>query len=265
MNYLLGGASSALPSPMRPPEPEMDAAELSVLARKLEQEELEARRRQELESASVAAALSAEFENESKQMRTARLRSDHDEVRTMLRLEQERGRALTLVESNFLLAPDDHVDGKEYQCTVCYCDYILNDIVILDCRHFLCSSCMQTYFETEINNGKSKQLCCPEPSCKRKVNFDEVKRSVNVATRERFQNFLLEDHLRLDPNCRWCPRPGCGVPMIGSSDTPMTRCPAPKCQFTFCFNCKEGWHADVTCAQYQSWKAENSQAQDRFE
>jgi len=45
----------------------------------------------------------------------------------------------------------------------------------------------------------------------------------------------------------------------------MMRCPKPECQYALCFNCKEAWHADVTCAQYQKWKEENAHANDRYD
>jgi hypothetical protein len=65
-----------------------------------------------------------------------------------------------------------------------------------------------------------------------------------------------------DPNCRWCPRPGCGTPVIG--DPQYRRIVCPKCQFEFCFECQDSWHTG-TCEQYRQWKLENGQADRKFD
>jgi len=41
-------------------------------------------------------------------------------------------------------------------------------------------------------------------------------------------------------------------------------CTNPSCKFTFCFNCKEEWHADTTCEKYQKWKQENSKGDSSY-
>jgi len=61
----------------------------------------------------------------------------------------------------------------------------------------------------------------------------------------------------------FCPKPGCNNAMIsGVDDTGndlMMKCSV--CNFTYCIKCKEEWHADSTCEQYQTWKLENNQSE----
>ena len=52
--------------------------------------------------------------------------------------------------------------------------------------------------------------------------------------------------------------------MIGNAERPMMVCPKEGCRFTFCFNCKEEWHADSTCAQYQQWKIDNANSDSSY-
>jgi hypothetical protein len=93
-------------------------------------------------------------------------------------------------------------------------------------------------------DGKASFLCCPEPKCKKPIEYPEVELVLERKEMDRYLKFLTENYLRTDPNARWCPKPGCETPMIGSKDHPMMICPNPKCHFKFCFNCNtEEWHS----------------------
>jgi IBR domain, a half RING-finger domain len=121
------------------------------------------------------------------------------------------------------------------------------------------------YLKSQIMSGRCAQMKCPDPDCKRIVTSAEVQRSVERDVYDKYQEFMLQDHLKKDPDCRWCPKAGCEVAMIGNAANPMMRCPNPTCQFTMCFNCRVEWHADCTCEQYQKWKADNEKAGDLYE
>jgi hypothetical protein len=102
------------------------------------------------------------------------------------------------------------------------------------------------------------------------ITFGETRRCLgsdpeSARVWDKYQSWLLADSLRLDPDCRWCPRPGCGTPMIGDRSRPMMICPKSGCHFSFCFNCKEEWHADTTCERYQQWKIDNGGGDAKFD
>merc|ERR1711894_250587 len=97
-------------------------------------------------------------------------------------------------------------------------------------------------------------MLCPNTDCKRVIQFPEIDRICDSAVKQKYQQFMLEAHLKNDPDCRWCPKPRCGMAMIGSKDRPMMRCPNDACRYTFCFNCRVEWHSDTTCEKYQEWK-----------
>jgi len=121
------------------------------------------------------------------------------------------------------------------------------------------------YMKERILSGRSKDMSCPEIGCKRLLNAKEVGRTVDKNLHDKYMTFLLEAHLKTDPDCRWCPKPGCGMAMIGNKDHPMMRCPNDKCKYCFCFNCRVDWHADSTCEKYQLWVQENKAADNKFE
>ena len=117
-----------------------------------------------------------------------------------------------------------------------------------------------------ITEGKASSICCPDLQCKTPLEYPEIELILERKDLDRYLKFLTENYLRSDPNVRWCPKPGCETPMIGSKDHPMMICPNPKCGFKFCFNCNtEEWHSGVTCKDYQRWKKENAEADTRFD
>eukprot|EP00727_Mastigamoeba_balamuthi_P007458 m51a1_g3332 putative ibr domain containing protein (395) ;mRNA; f:373748-375750 len=157
------------------------------------------------------------------------------------------------------------LDSKTYPCLICGDDLPIDKVYILDeCCHRFCRDCLEGYFSSKICEGVTRDIRCPSPGCKHLVSYDEVKHVVSGPMFERFERFLLKAALEDDPNCRWCPRPGCGNAMIGNPQNPMMVCSNEKCKFCFCFNCREQWHADVTCEQYQRWKVENNESEQRF-
>eukprot|EP00455_Lapot_gusevi_P049162 TRINITY_DN691_c0_g2_i1.p1 TRINITY_DN691_c0_g2~~TRINITY_DN691_c0_g2_i1.p1 ORF type:complete len:561 (-),score=163.23 TRINITY_DN691_c0_g2_i1:174-1856(-) len=178
---------------------------------------------------------------------------------------EEKVRELTEAERTYLFVSEHH-QAQEYTCPVCFDNFRLEDLAILDdCHHFLCKECMAHTMTSNMDQGLAALMVCPVPECKRNLTEREARRLLSRRDYARYEELVFQDTLKKDSNCRWCPRRGCGTPMIGDPNHPMMRCPRPDCNFIFCFNCKEQWHADFTCAQYQQWKVENGEADARFE
>jgi hypothetical protein len=230
----------------------------------------------------------AELERQDREESAKRQRQnsirDFQLTRDLIRAELESGVDLHFRDVNQIMCPTTHTEASRYACEVCGEDELtIDQLIFLDCGHFACVECMRTYLRTMIvDQGRSSNLKCSQPNCvdtsssssqvstePRNLRFSEVKRCLrgdpeSVAAWEKYQDFLLEGSLRLDPNCRWCPRPGCGVPLIGDPSRPMMVCQSEKCRFAYCFNCKEPWHADVSCEAYQCWKRENNEGEKRY-
>jgi hypothetical protein len=161
---------------------------------------------------------------------------------------------------------EKELKNKRYTCNICLSnEKRIEEMYTLDeCWHRFCFDCLREFIVGKIRDGEVATIHCPTPNCPHFVTYNEVKHLVDRRTFEKYEEFLLKHALDSDPNCRWCPRPGCHNAMIGNPNLPMMVCSNEKCQFTFCFNCREEWHADTTCEKYQKWKRENSDAENRF-
>jgi len=144
-------------------------------------------------------------------------------------------------------------------CTICFSDYPMDQIYTLDsCSHKYCITCLADWITSKITDAQVKSIVCPDPRCHTEVLHSEVYQIVKEkSVLDKYEKFTLQRALESIPDLRWCPRPGCGNAMIGGADTLLMRCSNPTCMFSFCFNCKEQWHADASCAQYQAWKRDS--------
>lgn len=126
---------------------------------------------------------------------------------------------------------------------------------------------MKQHILAKINDGTCRDIGCPASGCKQVMTYHQVKHCVDPENYEKYDRFLLTAALNSDPDCRWCPRPGCGTAMLGEANQPMLVCPNEKCtcqscvslshvghgttadshalirnrpgNFSFCFNCRE--------------------------
>jgi len=189
-------------------------------------------------------------------------------LRAVLRQDLENGIPLTVEQNNFLLL-DEHTPGAKYECSICYDDELdIHEIFVLGCQHFNCLTCMEHHILAQCGDMKASDIKCPSgQDCEHRLQPEEVKKCLanNPEQYDRYQTLLLNDALKKDPECRWCPKPGCNTAMLGNPGIPMMRCPKKTCAFAFCFNCKEAWHNDLTCEQFQQWKQDNSASSSRFE
>lgn len=62
------------------------------------------------------------------------------------------------------------------------------------------------------------------------------------------------------PEARYCPAPDCGYAVLASncSKCPMLTCMRVNCKTYFCFNCRDYWHAGLTCEESNSEKITQS-------
>ena len=216
----------------------------------LHQESLHRKAQEELESQNLIAALQLEEKMEQE----ARKKKELEERATLEMLEKER------------LERQAYLESKTYECTICAGDYTIEDFYTVDyCDHRVCLSCMKGYVEAKISDRDIKDIPCPMgPGCHSVVSFGQVRHFLPRELFERYDAMLLDVTLESDPSCRFCPRPGCGTGMMGDAKRPMMICPRDGCNFAYCFNCREAWHADASCAMYQAWKRENAQGDSRF-
>jgi len=58
----------------------------------------------------------------------------------------------------------------------------------------------------------------------------------------KYSTFKSNIEVDLNPNARWCPRPGCSTIVLKSKSSPKDKAKCETCKFVMCFKCSEEWH-----------------------
>lgn len=109
---------------------------------------------------------------------------------------------------------------------------------------------MNQYLVERINSANVLTLPCT--GCGTEINEDDLLVFLTANQFAKLQQFRFLARLRLEPNCRWCPKTTCNFGTIGDEkdpDFPMMTC--PECNIKYCFHCSLKWHPTMTCAQKQ--------------
>ena len=80
------------------------------------------------------------------------------------------------MNSSFDLKPEDQDDiikedrfdpkVESHCCPVCYGDYTKDELVIVECQHYLCTTCFYYYMSTAVKSGpRCVQTVCPMTKC----------------------------------------------------------------------------------------------------
>eukprot|EP01104_Vermistella_antarctica_P011992 TRINITY_DN339_c2_g1_i1.p1 TRINITY_DN339_c2_g1~~TRINITY_DN339_c2_g1_i1.p1 ORF type:complete len:494 (-),score=96.47 TRINITY_DN339_c2_g1_i1:194-1675(-) len=160
---------------------------------------------------------------------------------------------------------DEAIRNKRYKCDVCLLDKKVEEIYIIDeCFHRYCIECLSAFFTVKIENGEVNDISCPHLKCNTLISASNVRHCVDAKTFQRYEFLILKSALNGMSDLRWCPRPDCENAMLlydhPNTTNPMMMCSDPECRFMFCANCREEWHIDQTCEQYQRWKLENCES-----
>jgi len=156
------------------------------------------------------------------------------------------------------------------KCLYCFDNFPEAEITALDdCEHFLCTGCMHTYIQFEINNGNCAHLKCfhrglDQNDCHRMITDAEVER---IMPREVFADYTKRMAILnlVKAGRLHCPNPdikgGCGAMVMPDGKHSRTTC--QQCSYVFCSNpaCKvqdangilglAPWHNRKSCEAWQ--------------
>jgi hypothetical protein len=78
---------------------------------------------------------------------------------------------------------------------------------------------------------------------------------------KKYEEFMVRRVLVTVADTRWCPAPDCTYAVIatGCANCPQLFCLRPGCNTSFCYHCKQYWHANMTCEE-AALKNSNAQA-----
>jgi len=249
----------ARPSYHHRPTPREILADMEALEAEINEEKMQKKAFKEAQRFAL--------ERESKSFALALMAAQHWREWAMAKAKRRQEEELTrqFLETEMKLK-QQAIDEKEYSCPICCTDYPIEEMYTLDkCYHRFCFECLGRFVLVKVQEGQTQNMKCPDPDCKEFMTPAEVRHVVDEETYSKYEEFTLASALNAMPDIRWCPKPDCKNAMIGGEENLMMVCSNSECRFSFCFKCKEEWHADATCEQYQQWRRENSEADAKYD
>ncbi|EAS06981.2 IBR domain protein (macronuclear) [Tetrahymena thermophila SB210] len=138
---------------------------------------------------------------------------------------------------------------NDWVCEICYENMTSKDYIPLLCDHIFHKNCLAQYFTTQINEKKFP-LKCPNSNCTLPINQQDLREVLNEIEIQRYEKFSLQNYI--DSNAdeiSWCPTPNCEYAFIIEKDQNQLNC--PKCNKSYCLNCKCDYHNGQTCQEYK--------------
>ena len=137
---------------------------------------------------------------------------------------------------------DDRVN-----CPICYNDFEESQIVKpLGCQHAFCSHCVSAYLIREIDEFHVLKIKCPQDKCESLFEDQHIQRILNQDAYEIYLNKKFLKLRHLDPNLRYCPKPGCAKAFYPDSRSKTTKCP---CGTVICHECFNPSHEGKSCSE----------------
>ena len=153
-----------------------------------------------------------------------------------------------LEEKNLEPKINAQVSPSSEFCPICY---EKSDLVKLRCLHAFCQSCICIHLKTNITDGNALKIECLD--CNVLLERDFVVGSIKeVQLIDKYDKFLLRNLVETHPLYTCCPGPDCTciVKVEFSASKPIT---CKFCRVTFCYACKDSYHAPSPCDQFRSW------------
>mmetsp|Transcript_32277 Transcript_32277/g.36605 ORF Transcript_32277/g.36605 Transcript_32277/m.36605 type:complete len:613 (+) Transcript_32277:150-1988(+) len=152
---------------------------------------------------------------------------------------------------------------RQDTCPICYCEIDHDKLFRLQCDHRFCTTCVEEYLEDVIRNNKNLlKITCPQSNCQELCSEEVIKLFTDEEMLSRYKRFRQAALIDLNPDARWCPRPGCELYVEGANKKGYVMC---ECGYELCFKCGEQWHGKKSCQEvadegYSAWaKGKNVQ------
>lgn len=141
-------------------------------------------------------------------------------------------------------------------CLICG-DFLAEDqVIVLDCLHSFCRSCISSFVELKICEGQVLRFNCPHHECTNELTPEQVEADLSEDLAKKYSLFKRNEELSRNQNLRWCSRPDCLGYDIGSLKKIELKCNT--CGHDFCYYCGETPHGRKKC------KAEADKLLDRW-
>ena len=101
--------------------------------------------------------------------------------------------------------------GEMRTCDICYEESDSSTFFSLKCKHDYCKECMQDHLESHIKDGKVMEIPCMMAGCSQTFSDSDVRRFGSAEIYSKFNQFLTNIRVDLNPKLMWCPRAGCDL------------------------------------------------------
>ena len=142
------------------------------------------------------------------------------------------------------------------KCKICLEEFDENDILNyeLECGCIIHYECFDEYVKNSVENNNIPILC---PYCKIEIHpnliYDSLNTNRHINLIEKYEKYSMNNYiLNHKDNYSCCPTAGCEYVFYFEEGENRFLCPL--CQKEYCLNCKDIWHKQMTCQEYQDTK-----------
>ena len=151
----------------------------------------------------------------------------------------------------------------EFECPICFDDIDIGEGISLPCcKENYCTTCLKSGIRAYLKDGELMNCMqcreCIDSAIVEKLFQNEneiVGKYQQIETKK-----VIQEHISFV-----CKTPDCENGVDFDQCTQETKWTCGKCNTAWCVKCNIEFHEGSTCEQYQQWKRENNEADDRFE
>ncbi|RHZ56054.1 hypothetical protein Glove_406g42 [Diversispora epigaea] len=153
---------------------------------------------------------------------------------------------------------EESESNDNIECIICVEKYSKSNFqqITEKCTHKndICNACVDKHISSKMEEKGDTVIYCPYDGCRKKIEFNNVKRIVTKEVFERYDTLTLRKTLQNMPEFTWCKNARCGSGQIHfeGDDAPIMTCNA--CKSKSCYTHDVPWHEDKTCAEYDEYR-----------
>lgn len=161
--------------------------------------------------------------------------------------------------------PAAAVANTKHTCNVCFDEKNALEMRKLACGHSYCLECLRGNIQTAVRDKQTQALRCFDPSCKRPIEIDDLRKIVyDKNTHNQINDIQLQEWLTQQANIKYCPTPNCHFSFVNERADQFTH-KCPDCQKEYCGKCMHPHTPITSCAQAEQERnlANDRNAQER--
>ncbi|XP_031499569.1 uncharacterized protein LOC116263893 isoform X1 [Nymphaea colorata] len=150
---------------------------------------------------------------------------------------------------------DSGNSSQVFFCNVCMeRKRVEKSFKIQDCGHEFCSECIIEHVKVKIGEN-STIVWCMEVGCQSQIYLESCQRILNAELLEKW-SMMISESLILPSQKFYCPFKNCSALLWDDTEgrEVIREAECPYCWRLFCAQCKVGWHAGMSCSEFQTMR-----------